>query len=98
MRGTGEKEEMNESEETEEIKHPHHHHHQNPYLLQGEQALPNYKPVSSRCPGHVRYTSPLPHPNEEHLLPWLSKMRLVKNGLNLRWARMSVPRDHKALK
>ena len=50
---------MNESEETEEIKtFP-----LNPYLLQGQQALPNCKPISVGRPGDVRYTTSLPHPN-----------------------------------
>ena len=62
---------MNDSEETEEIKNkrkvqgvP-----QSqatallyPYLLQGQQALPNCKPISVGCPVDVRYTTLLPHP------------------------------------
>ena len=32
-----------------------------PYLLQGEQALPNYKPISVGHPSDVRYTTPSPH-------------------------------------
>ena len=53
---------MNESEETEEIKtFP-----LNPYLLQGQQALPNCKPLSVERPGDVRYTTPLLHPTT----PW----------------------------
>ena len=49
---------MNEREETEEIKtFPLY-----PFLLQGEQALPNYKPISVGHPSDVRYTTPLPHP------------------------------------
>ena len=44
----------NESEETEEIKtFPLY-----PYLLQGQQALPNCKPISAGRPGDVRYTAP----------------------------------------
>ena len=49
---------MNESEETEEIKTL-------PlylYLLHGEQALPNCKPISVGHPGDIRYMTPLPHP------------------------------------
>ena len=49
---------MNESERTEEIKtFPIY-----PYLLQGQQALPNCKPISVGRPGGSRYTTPLPHP------------------------------------
>ena len=50
---------MNESEGTEEIKtFPLY-----PYLLQGQQALPNCKPISIGHPGDVRYNKkPLPHP------------------------------------
>ena len=33
-----------------------------PYLLQGQQALSGYKPISVGSPGDVRYTTPLPHP------------------------------------
>ena len=44
---------MNESEGTEEIKtYPLY-----PYLLQGQQALPNCKPISFGCSGDVRYTT-----------------------------------------
>ena len=49
---------MNESEETEEIKTFILY----PYLLQGQQALPNCKPVSVEPTGCIRYTTPLPHP------------------------------------
>ena len=43
----------NEIEETEEIKtFPLY-----PYLLQGQQALPNCKPVSAGRPGDVKYTT-----------------------------------------
>ena len=49
---------MNESEETQEIKTFLLY----SYLLQGQQALPNCKPISVGCPGDVRYTAPLPHP------------------------------------
>ena len=48
---------MNNSKETEEIKTPHFY----PYLLQGQQALPNCKPVSVGRHGDVRYTTSLPH-------------------------------------
>ena len=48
---------MNESEGTEKIKtFPIYFH-----LLQGQQALPNCKPVSAGRPGDVRYKTPLPH-------------------------------------
>ena len=48
----------NESEETEKIKiFPIY-----PYLLQGQQALPNCKPISVGRPGDVRYTTPSHHP------------------------------------
>ena len=33
-----------------------------PYLLQGQQAFLNCKPLSVGCPGDLRYTTPLPHP------------------------------------
>ena len=33
-----------------------------PYLLQGQQALPNCKPISVGRPGDIIYTTPLPHP------------------------------------
>ena len=55
--GQGRKRNRNESEEIEEIKHPLY-----PYLLQGEQVLPNCKPISVGRPGDVRYTTPSPHP------------------------------------
>ena len=56
--GQGRKRNKNESEETEEIKtFPIY-----PYLLQGQQALPNCKPISSGRPGEVRYTTPSHHP------------------------------------
>ena len=55
----GRKRNRNESEETEEIKtFPLY-----PYLLQGQQALPNCKPVSAGRPGDVRYTTPSHHPS-----------------------------------
>ena len=48
---------VNESEEMEEIKtFPLY-----PYLLQGYQALPNFRPISVGHPGDVRYSTPLPH-------------------------------------
>ena len=57
--GQGRKKKMNEREKkTEEIKtFPLY-----PYLLQGQQALPNCKPVSVGCPGDARYMTPLPLP------------------------------------
>ena len=56
--GQGSKRNRNESEETEEIKtFP-----QYPYLLQGQQTLPNCKPISAGCPSEVRYTTPSHHP------------------------------------
>ena len=49
---------MNESEETKEIKtFPLY-----PYMLEGESALPNCKPISVGHPNGVRYTTSLPHP------------------------------------
>ena len=45
--GQGRKRNRNESEETEEIKTFLLY----PYLLQGQQALPNCKPISVGCPG-----------------------------------------------
>ena len=57
-KGKGRKRKMNESEETEDTKtFPLY-----PYLLQGQQALPDCKPVSVGCPNHARYTTPLPYP------------------------------------
>ena len=32
-----------------------------PYLLQGQQALPNLRPILVKRPGDARYTTPLPH-------------------------------------
>ena len=56
--GQGRKRSRNESEETEEIKtFPLY-----PYLLQGQQAMPNCKPISVGPPGNVRYTTPSHHP------------------------------------
>ena len=45
--GQGRKRDRNESEEIEEIKTSPPY----PYLLQGKQALPNYKPISAGRPG-----------------------------------------------
>ena len=57
-RGIGKKEEMKESDGTEEITtFPLH-----PYLLQGQQALLNCKPISVGRPGDKSYRTPLPHP------------------------------------
>ena len=56
--GQERKKNRNESEETEDIEtFPLY-----PYLLQGQQALPNCKPISVGCPDDVRYMTPLPHP------------------------------------
>ena len=56
--GQGRKRNRNESEETEEIKtFPLY-----PYPLQGQQALPNCKPISVGHPSDVRYTAPSHHP------------------------------------
>ena len=38
-----------------------------PYLLKGQQTLPNCKPITIERPGDARYTIPLPHPTT-HLL------------------------------
>ena len=54
----GERGKMNESEEKEELKTSPLY----PYLLQGQQALPNCKPLSVGRPGDAKYTTPLPHP------------------------------------
>ena len=55
--GQGRKGKKNESEDTEEIKtFPLY-----PYLLQGQQALSNCKPISVGRPGDARYTTPLSH-------------------------------------
>ena len=53
---------MKESEETEEIKTSPLY----PYLLQGQQALPNCKPVSVGPSNDARYMTPLPHPITPH--------------------------------
>ena len=61
--GQGWKRNRNESEETEEIKtFPLY-----PYLLQGQQALPNSKPISVESPGDIRYTTPSHHHFFSHL-------------------------------
>ena len=51
--GQGRKRNMNECEETEEIKTSSLY----PYLLQGQQALPNCKPISVGRPDDATYTS-----------------------------------------
>ena len=54
-KGQGRKRNRNESEETVEIKtFPFY-----PYLLQGEQDMPNWKPISVGHPGDLRYPTPL---------------------------------------
>ena len=64
---------MNESEGTEEIKtFPLY-----PYLLQGQQALPNCKLISVGRPSGVRYTTPLPHPTS----PSKIENRSMQNAL-----------------
>ena len=61
---------MTESEETEEIKtFPIY-----PYLLQGQQALPNCKPISVGRSGDARYTTPLPNTTT----PCLMSLLVVK--------------------
>ena len=50
----GRKKKMNASVETEEITFPFY-----PYLLQGQQALPNCMPISVARPSDVRYMTPL---------------------------------------
>ena len=73
-KGQGRKRNRNESGETEEIKtFPRY-----PYLLQGHQALPNYKLISVGRPGDVIYTTPSHHPtipiiNTFNALPDVSK-------------------------
>ena len=68
--GQGERK-MNKSEGTEDIPPPY------PYLLQGQQALPNCKPISVGRPTDVRYTPPSHHPTtppamdkEQQLKKW----------------------------
>ena len=64
--GKGKKREMKENEGTEEIitspPPPPPHTHTHPYLLQGQQPLPNCKPISVGRPGYQSYRTPLPHP------------------------------------
>ena len=55
--GKGRMRKMNENGETEEIKTSPFY----PYLLQGQQAFSNCKPISVGRP-NVRYTTPLPNP------------------------------------
>ena len=62
IKGQGRKRNRNESEETAGIKtFPLY-----PYLLQGQQALPNCKPISVGRPGDVSYTTHLPHLTTPH--------------------------------
>ena len=56
--GQGRKRNRNESEENEEIKTLTLY----PYLLQGQQALPNCKLLSVARPGDIRYMTPSHHP------------------------------------
>ena len=63
------KRKMNESEGKEEIKTFFPHPPIYPYLLQGQQALPNCKPKSVGRPGDDRYTTPLPHPTTPDINP-----------------------------
>ena len=71
---------MNEREETVEIiifpLYPH--------LLQGQQALPNCKPISAGCPGDVRYMTPLPHPTAPTLGLSLSSGLTFKYSIGLK--------------
>ena len=71
---------MDESEGTEEIKaFPLY-----PYLLQGQQALPNCKPISVGHPSDVRYKTSLPHPTTPYILRELNVSLLsVKNKTNI---------------
>ena len=55
--GQGRKRNRNESEETEDIKT----FSQYLYLLQGQQAWPNCKPILVGRPGDVRYSTPAPY-------------------------------------
>ena len=60
----GRKKNRNESEETEEIKtFPLY-----PYLLQGEQALPNSRPISVGCKIHNTFTTPDHPPQQEEIV------------------------------
>ena len=56
--GQGRKRDRSESEETEEIKTSPPY----PYLQQGQQALPNCKPISFGRPGDIRYMIPSHNP------------------------------------
>ena len=85
--GQGRKTNRNESEETKEIKtFP-----LDPYLLQGQQALPNCKPVSAGHPGDVRYIPPSHHPTTPTYL-WTCAQRrfgstcaFAQSHQNLHW-------------
>ena len=60
--GQGRKRNRNESEEADEIKtFPLY-----PYLLQGQQALPNCKPISVRRPGDIKIHDTFATPNHPH--------------------------------
>ena len=73
-KGQARKRKINESEETEEITTcP-----LFPYLLQGQQALPNCKPVSVGCPGDIRYTTPSPHPTTPQSIVSFKSMLFIK--------------------
>ena len=65
---------MNESEDTEEVKTLPLY----PYLLHGQQALPNCKPISVGSPGDARYMTPLPHPTTT---PSNGKFSLLESDL-----------------
>ena len=66
--GQGRKRKMNESEDTKEIKKTFPLY---PYLLQGQQALPNCKPISVGCPGDARYMTPLLLVKQVYLMTFL---------------------------
>ena len=79
----GRKREMKESEGTEEITtFPLY-----PYLLQGQQALPNYKPISVWGPGDKSFRNPSPHPKTTNDstpmagLPWLLQTHFSAHGI-----------------
>ena len=63
-----------------------------PYLLQGQQALPNCKPISAGCPSGMRYMTPLHHPTTPSTL-WMNTPSLVK----IHWysLRLSSGNDNK---
>ena len=61
--GQGRKRKMNESEETEIKTFPLY-----PYLLQGQQALPNCQPISVGRLGDIRYMTPSSHPTTPNTL------------------------------